>query len=405
MYYRVIPKTINAWLLTIACFAFSLLINGCKTTTNEVNPDAARGTKPAVMVSVIGSSPGPRATYVGAFSDVPTGQVSTKTMLEFGNAYFYSFDGSIFVWDRDAVTVTRYEVSDQLKLTKGATISFANYGFKYGADLSFISPTRAYMLVSEQNQVIVWDPSKMEISSKFSLNLPTRANMETFPIPIGVSGNNLYMSVFSANYNDLVCYPKNVVAIIPTDKDGPVTLIEDSRTLPGLGGYVLSNGDVYLVGDGDAGNFAAYGPTTYPASGILRIKSGQTTFDPTYFVNLETATNSPGIVGNWRIDQNTILARVWDSTTPLPKAVDDYFASQNFISKKVDLTTGKAVDFPALPKGGFSSNIQDLIDDKTYFPLPNSDGSADIAYRLSSDGLQQAYSIPGAGYWGMRRVR
>jgi hypothetical protein len=405
MQFRVIPQQINTWLITVIISAIGLLLNGCNSTNSEVSPDAIRGAQPAVMVSIIGSSPGPRTTYVGAFSDVPTGQINTKNMLEFGNAYFYSFDGSIFVWDRDAVTVTRYEVSDQLKLTKGATISFANYGFKYGADLSFISPTRAYMIVSEQNQVITWDPSKMEISGKFSLNLPSYPNLETFPIPIGVSGNNLYLSVFSANYNDLVCYPKNVVAIIPTDKDGPVTLIEDSRTLPGLGGYVMTNGDIYLVGDGDAGNFSAYGPAAYPSAGILRIKAGQTAFDPSYFVNLETATNSPGIVGNWRIDQNTILARVWDSTTPLPKAVDSYFASQNFISKKVDLTTGKAVDFPALVKGGFSSNIQDFIDNKTYFPLPNSDGSADIAYRLSSDGIQQAYTIPGAGYWGMRRIR
>ncbi len=382
-----------------------LLTNACKTTPNDVDPNAARGTQPAVMVSVIGSSPGPRATYVGAFADVPTGPVDTKTMLEFGNAYFYSFDGSVFVWDRDAVTVTRYEVSDQLKLTKGATVSFANYGFKYGADLTFISPTRAYMLVSEQNQVITWDPSKMEISGKFSLNLPARPDLDTFPIPIGVSGNNLYLSVFSANYDDQICYPKNVVAIIPTDKDGPVTLVEDGRTLPGLGGYVLPNGDVYVVGDGDAGNFSAYGPASNPPAGVLRIKAGQAAFDPSYFINLETATNSPGVVANWKIDQNTLLARVWDSTTPLPKAVDEYFAAQNFISKKVDLTTGKAVDFPALPKGGFSSNIQDVVDGKTYFPLPNSDGSAEIAYRLTADGIQQAYTIPGAGYWGMRRIR
>lgn len=405
MCYSIAFNAIRHGLFPALLLCIALFLGACQSTTTDVTPLAGRGTKPAVMVSVIGSSPGPRTTYVGAFADVPTGQVSTNTMLEFGNAYFYAFDGSIFVWDRDAVTITRYEVGDDLKLTKGATISFANYGFKYGADLSFLSPTRAYMLVSEQNQVITWNPSTMEIMSTFSLNLPTRANLETFPIPIGVSGNNLYLSLVSANYDDLVCYPRNVVAIVPTDKDGPVMLIEDSRTLPGLGGYVMPNGDIYVIGDGDAGNFAAYGPANYPPSGVLRIKAGQLAFDPSYFVNLETVTNSPGIAANWFIDQNTILTRVWDSATPLPRAVDSYFAAQNFISKKVDLSTGKATDFPALVKGGFSSNIQDLIDNKTYFPLPNADGSADIAYRLTADGIQQAYSIPGGGYWGMRRVR
>jgi hypothetical protein len=62
-------------------------------------------------------------------------------------------------------------------------------------------------------------------------------------------------------------------------------------------------------------------------------------------------------------------------------------------------------DFPALPKGGFSSNIQDRIDGATYFSLPRADGSADVAYRLLPEGIAEAFSIPGAGYWGMGRAR
>ena len=58
-----------------------------------------------------------------------------------------------------------------------------------------------------------------------------------------------------------------------------------------------------------------------------------------------------------------------------------------------------------IAKVGFYSNIQDLIDNVTYFPLPNSNGSGDVAYKLTTTGIELKYSIPGGGYWGMQRVR
>jgi hypothetical protein len=82
-----------------------------------------------------------------------------------------------------------------------------------------------------------------------------------------------------------------------------------------------------------------------------------------------------------------------------------YWSAQNFISKRISLESGDVADFPALPKGGFSSNIQDRIDGATYFSLPRADGSADVAYRLLPEGIAEAFSIPGAGYWGMGRAR
>lgn len=396
---------LSRYILLLVLVGLGTILNGCKSNTNTVDPDQARGTQPAVMVSVIGSSPGPRTTYVGAFANVPTGNVDTKNMLEFGNAYFYAYDGSVFVWDRDAVTVTRYEVGDNLKLTKGATISFANYGFKYGADLAFISASRAYMVVSELNKVIVWDPSKMEVGSTFDFSVPTQTGLESYPSYVGISGNNLIYTIDLEDYNNLKSYTKNVVAMIPTTTNGPVKVIEDSRTLIGINGYVMANGDTYLMGEGNAGTYSAYGPSNYPPAGILRIKAGATTYDPSYFVDLEKATGSSAIAANWKIDDNTLLLRIWDPATKLPTNIDDYWSGKSFISKKLDLATGAVTDFPALAKGGFASNIQDVVDSKTYFPLPNSDGSADIAYQLSADGIKQIYTIPGGGYWGMRRIR
>lgn len=365
-----------------------------------------RGTAPAVMVSVIGNSPDVRQTYVGAFDAVPSGEVRFDQMREFGDAYFYAFDGSIFVWQREEGSIVRFEVTDDLRLVQGKTVSFANFGLEFDGELTFISPTRAYMVVAGQGTVVVWDPTTMEITSSFPIPIPVREGLDTFPIQIGVSGENVYWAFISMNYDAQTVYPKNVVAIAPKDADGPVTVVEDDRCVPSLGGYVMSSGDVYLVGGADADAITLFNSTDdYPPSCVLRINAGASAFDPDYFFRLSDVTGSPSVVGTWRINDENVLARVWDPADPVPQVSDEYWSAQNFISKRIDLTTQTATDFPALPKGGFSSNIADAVDGSTYFSLPQADGRADVAYRLQTDGITEAYTIPGGGYWGMRRIR
>ena len=388
-----------------SALALSVLV-ACSGDPTILVQGGEQGTAPAVMLSVISSNPDGRQTYVGAFADVPTGEVGVERMLEFGDAYYYAFDGSVFVWEREQASITRYEVTDDLQLVRGATVSFVSYGFKFGAELTFLSPTRAYMNVGEQNLVIVWDPSSMTVTSTFPANLPTVTGLDTFPIPIGRSGSSVYWSVISMNYENVQVYPKNVLAIAPAEADGPVTIIEDDRCVPALGGYITSNGDVYLVGGADADAIRAYNPgAAYPPTCVVRVNAGTQEFDPDFYVDLSLATGSPAMPGSWRIDDQYILARVWDPADPMPATIDDYWSGNSFISKRIDLQSGEVTDFAAPPKGGFSSNIQDRIDGLTYFSLPNADGSADVAYRLDRDGIQQAFTIPGAGYWGMQRVR
>ncbi len=384
----------------------TVLFSGCKK--KEKDPEkSVRGTAPAVMVSTIAWDPDGRKTYVGAYPEVPSGILNTSGMLEFGNAYFYAFDGSIFVWNREEVKITRYEVSDDMKLTESGVISLQSYGFKYGADLTFVSPTKAIMMVSEQNKVIVWDPSTMKVTTSFDANIPVKAGFDSWPGQIGVSGNYMFYTVYYSNYDNLKVYPKMVVAMVPIDGGTTVKIVEDDRILPGIAGYIADNGDVYLMGTCDATSFKAYSSEggTYPDAGILRIKSGETTIDASYHINLADVTGSDVIIGDWKIDDDNVLARVYDPADALPAAYDDLYGSTNFISKKVNIKTGEVSNYPALAKGGFSSNIQDRVDNTTYFSLPNSDGSSEIAYRLKSSTIENAFEIQGKGYWGMKRVR
>jgi len=379
----------------------------CSSSDAETaSPGAAVGTTPAVMVSTATFGPDGRSVYVGAFPDIPTGDVGTERMAEFGNAYVYTYGSAIFVWDRDALTVTRYEVDDAHELVKGQTLSFTQFGLQFSADHLFVSPTRAYVLLAAENLIVVWNPETMQLTTTFPANLPPLDGLDTYAAPVGVSGENVYWALLSTDYDSLKVYPKNVLVVAPVNADGPVTIVEDERCVPSLGGYIVNSGDVYLVGGADADALAAYNPAgTYPNSCILRVRAGSMSFDPDYRIDLLQAANTPSVVGSWLIDDASVLLRVWDASDPLPSVIDEYWSASNFISKRIALADGQVEDFPDPPKGGFTSNVQYRVDGATYLSLPNADGSADIVYRIAATGTEPIFTIPGGSFWGLGRLR
>lgn len=225
---------------------------------------------------------------------------------------------------------------------------------------------------------------------------------------LGMSGDRAFWSLLSSNYDAQRAYPRFELATAPADADGPVTILEDARTLTGLGGYFLSQGDLYVLGDGDAGTYTAYGSQDRPPAGVLRLRNGARTFDPDYFIDPERATGSSGIVASLPIDEENVLLRVWDPAEPVPTLMDDYWSGRNFISQRLyilSLSSGSITSFPALPKGGFSCNVQYRIDSSTFFSLPNEGGTAEDVYRLGIDDIENVFSLPGAGFFGMGRLR
>jgi hypothetical protein len=390
----------------------TLCSSACSDEQDKPAPDTAAdggevaGKKPALMLSVATFNPEGRQIYVGAFPELPEGNVGTDNMVEFGDAYVYTYDGAIFVWEREALQITRFDVDDDYKLIRGGSVSFMEFGLQLSADHVFASPTRAYVMLATENRMVVWNPTTMEIESSFELEFPDRKGFDTYAAPLGVSGDRVYWALLTTNFDALEVYPKNVIAFTDARKDGPVTFVEDDRCVPSLGGYIVSSGDIYLVGGADADAVANYNTdANYPGSCVVRVPAGSDEFDPDYMIDLWKAANTPSISGTWLIDDDNVLLRAWDSEVPLPATYDDYWAGTDFVSKRLELESGEVSDFPALERGGFSSNVQYRVDNATYFSLPNADKSADEVYRLGKDGIENVFSIPGGGFWGFGRLR
>jgi hypothetical protein len=98
-----------------------------------------------------------------------------------------------------------------------------------------------------------------------------------------------------------------------------VSTIKDSRTAP-IGTYgsipsiiKVDNGDIYAI---STASYAAGYTKLGKPSGILRIKNGQSTFDPDYFFNFESSTVQGKLMSVFNIGNGKALVRYF------PKALD-----------------------------------------------------------------------------------
>ncbi|HTV20469.1 MAG TPA: DUF4374 domain-containing protein [Polyangiaceae bacterium] len=392
-------------MLVLAC--------GSDGTTGDVDSDAAgagagaRATNPAVMVGVVSDNPDGRQSYVGVFPSIPSGDVTAAGMREYGDAYFYVYDGSVFVFEREQGEIIRLEANEALELVEGPRISFANYGVQFSADNTFISPTRAYMVDGGSGQIIVWNPSEMTITGSFPANIPQREGLETFPGPGIFHGDSVVWPLMSSFYDTVSFYPKAAALVASATTDEAPVVVEDDRCLPGYIAYSNSEGDIYFHGNADGGWRHYTMQADIPPACVLRMNAGETSFDPDYQLDIGAATGAPIIYGSWRVSDRYWIERVWDPAVPLPVAYGDYLAGTDFVSMLLDLETGTTSPFPAVPRGGVASGFEDRVDGSTYVPLPTPDGSGEIVYRVLPDGsgVAETFTVRGGGYWGMGKLR
>ena len=111
------------------------------------------------------------------------------------------------------------------------------------------------------------------------------------------------------------------VAVYPYPNVGaePEKIISDTRTSNiGTNGFTTGlieadNGDLYSLSCGAF--MAGFSPAATKPSGILRIKSGTTEFDASYFFNIEEATNGGKLFWFDYIGNNKAIARILTNDT------------------------------------------------------------------------------------------
>ncbi|MFW5821867.1 MAG: DUF4374 domain-containing protein [Tangfeifania sp.] len=189
-----------------------------------------------------------------------------------------------------------------------------------------------------------------------------------------VSGDKLFVSFYPVSASGDFSTPSvdsAQVAVFSYPELEFEKAIYDNRTSPvgvygnATGLLEAGNGDLYTFSSSSLA--AGFTKQTRP-SGILRIKSGSTEFDPNYFLNIEEATNGGKIVYFSYAGNGKAVARIVTDDSALWGA----FSPNNPICKLViiDLNAATVTDVPDVPAHGAQYATPALVENgKVYMSI------------------------------------
>ena len=89
---------------------------------------------------------GATVAFMAFSADVPTRVFDRSRMIELGEGTGDAFNGMVFTYDFEALTITRWQLSETLEPTPGEVISLANEGVSPWWKNAFDTETRAFNL-------------------------------------------------------------------------------------------------------------------------------------------------------------------------------------------------------------------------------------------------------------------
>ncbi len=216
-----------------------------------------------------------------------------------------SYDGNVFIPHGADPSITKFTVGADGTLEEGDTVSFAGEGVTYVGTGPLVGETlvrrdKAYLFDSSF-RAIVWNPERMELGDReidFSSTLKSIVadapgyTPQIFVEPGFVKqvGKLMFVPVrwndWSAETPDRIIYPLGGLLILDTERDEVVHLLTDPRIIDTIYTVVSDAGDLYLFTGAFGASFNVAFGLQVPA-GVLKIKNGETQFDPDYYLNLE----------------------------------------------------------------------------------------------------------------------
>jgi hypothetical protein len=390
-------------------------VEGASSATGDALPtgNAAPAQAPVgSAVMLVGQVYGPDSysTYVGVFAEVPEGDVDMSSFREFGNANAYTSAGYVFV-EEDGI-MQRFSVDESLRLVDGPRFSWQDFGIAAinTTYTVFVSAQRAYTFAPELGVIIVWNPATMERTGTLPIDLPARpAGMETFAYDGHRVGDHVFWNVFSGNWDSITPYPSVTLVIAGAAADDePVRIVEDSRCLPGGPARVDENGDYYLNAGGYYGYFLAYGDVDPAArTCMLRVRAGQTTFDPDFLVDYQELTGSYVSDPWFHVSGSQYVSRSWDPAMRFPAVPDDFWEGAALRPLLVDTVANTAVPYPSLAGAKAVDGTTREVDGVSYYQLSQTgyieNGNTDVV-ELHPDGIIPRFHLDGF-LLGLERVR
>lgn len=350
--------------------------------------------------------------YLHVLADWPLdGQLDFGRSVELGSfVNVRAMGDAVYVYDPSSSAVSRYIVSDTLGVTLDPlTLSFSSYGLTIDADHIWVGPERAYLVDEGSAQIVLWNPREMTIIGSTPIDVPwlERGGFRAQLQQGATSGGR---AITAVNWRDWETYefePGAALALFDASSDAPaLTLLEDERCAPSvaLNPFFDADGNAYVIGDGGLGFDVMASPnrTSLPQC-VLRVRAGEESFDPDFFVDIGAATGSPGFYTAHPMRDRKLLVNTWASDVDLEAVRDPADPSwywdfpPYFEHTIVDLETGTAQRVTALERAAVQFSITLRVDDDNYVQLYAEDGASLRLYRVNTDASVESVLELGEG--------
>jgi len=350
-------------------------------------PDDRSPDDPAFLAASRVLTPNGRTLFVSVEPDLDARTIDLGGALELnGFSRAYAFDGSVFTMDSESLQITRHEVTADLRLEPGATFSMAGRAVRGFRPLfAFLSAEKAYYVDLDGFEVIIWNPSTMEIEGSFPIPEVDREGFEEEATDIEMIGDRVFVTLAWTDFNDLDVIPVVAVVILDGDEDRLIALPEDDRCVAAGGAFVGGDDELVVIGDNDDGRYALLGDDELPPPCLLRIRAGEDGFDPNFYVDLAALTGAPEVGHIAGRPDGTAITRGLGREVDLDE-VDDVrdlaFAEVwEWVVLDLDEGTSSSLDVPlsALPFPPFE------VRDELYFQREDGDAGRSTLYRVDED--------------------
>lgn len=357
---------------------------GPQDATADRNLDGA--TEPVYVVATRIRTPDARTVYVNLYPDLSAREIDTSAALELpGLSRIGVFDGRVFAFDGETGNVIRYAALDDLTLREEGRFSMAGLGVvRFRTTFAFLSTTRAYYLDIPGQQMVVFNPSALEIVGTFPVPEVRRDGFDASGGRLRRIGDEVFAPVSFSNLGtgDFVRSVSTIV--IAANEDRVLRTLEDDRCVV-VGGSFVDDNQFYALGDAGAGLYDAFGPEPQPPC-LLRASIGASEFEASFMLTLAEVTGRPRVSDAVGRGDGTFLTRVFDSDVDL-SMVDPtgYYSLEVWRYAVIDVVNETASFAQDLPLSGISFDPF-VVDGAYYGQLVDETSASTTLYRIEAAG-------------------
>lgn len=264
-----------------------LVLASCSKSESDINEPDAEGENTYVLITTPSFvSP---VSYIQTIDDLDVPEIDNSGATEYLTAGFYQYKNMFFSCNYTDNFVVRFLIDENNKLVEDVKIDLGGTTGR----IWFKNDNTAFTYETTGFQVKIFDPVQMVIKETIDLSMLKRADvpfMELYDvverdgklfIPVLLSTMPHSAALDSIHVAIIDLPSSSLEKVIKTDISQSVGAGIHSRVCMGLD----ENNDLYLMAHLSSG----LGGSSKP-SGLLRIKSGSTEFDPEYFWNMTEAT-------------------------------------------------------------------------------------------------------------------